>query len=89
MRIQPHDKGTMDQNFAMNPHGGSNGPFWPACVDADAAARFLGWVNSTAMQGVDDRARTLPGLAYAQCHAGRLPRSQGCTAANETVGGSS
>jgi len=47
----------MDQNFAMNPHGGSNGPFWPACVDADAAARFLGWVNSTAMQGVDDRAR--------------------------------
>ena len=33
----------MNQNFSMNQHGVSNGQVWPACVDAEAAARFLGW----------------------------------------------
>jgi hypothetical protein len=33
----------MNQNFSMNQHGASNGQVWQACVDAEAAARFLGW----------------------------------------------
>lgn len=33
----------MNQNSFMNQHGTSNGQVWPACVDAEAAARFLGW----------------------------------------------
>jgi hypothetical protein len=33
----------MNQIFSMNQNRASNGQDWPACVDAEAAARFLGW----------------------------------------------
>ena len=33
----------MNQNISMNQSGGANRPVWLACVDAQAAARFLGW----------------------------------------------
>ena len=33
----------MNPNFTMNPHPGSNDRSLPACLDAEAAARFFGW----------------------------------------------
>jgi hypothetical protein len=33
----------MNQNSYVNPQGDPNGQAWPACVDAETAARFLGW----------------------------------------------
>ena len=33
----------MNPSFTMNPHPGSNDRSLPACLDAEAAARFFGW----------------------------------------------
>ena len=33
----------MNPTFTMNPHPGSNDRSLPACLDAEAAARFFGW----------------------------------------------
>jgi hypothetical protein len=33
----------MNRNFTVNPQSGTGDRFLPACLDADAAARFLGW----------------------------------------------
>ena len=42
-RLLDASQPTMNRNFSMNPHSASSDRPLPACLDSDAAARFLGW----------------------------------------------